>query len=117
MVNKDSHKQDITICILLVCQLCSVAAQFVAKKNIVTAIRSWSASCSTLACCQHNRQWLLTTGYDGRAVVWHQSRTGGRINIWTCFFQFKTKISPGSSGRLPECGNSQRFQLLYSVPQ
>jgi len=53
--------------------IAKLCERFHSNKNIIIAIRSWSASCSTFAsyhtCCQHNGRRVLTTDDDGRTLL------------------------------------------------
>jgi len=96
-------------CAIFICICCVNVVIIIAMttpvsyKSISIGIRSWPASCSTLAsyhkCCQHNGRWLLTTDYDRRTplttgVVWRHCRRGGHINNWT-YFIWNQNLSPG----------------------
>jgi len=85
------------------------------NENIITAMRSWPGLplVRLWRHCQRNWRRLLTTSSDGRtrlstSVVWRQSRTGSRINMWT-YFSFEIRIFP--TGRLGEQQN-RRCQCL-----
>lgn len=82
-----------------------------AKTNKSIAIVN-TPLCSTLA---SYHRWLLTTSYDSRAllttvVVWGQSHTEGRINIWTYYL---SRISPQGTARYLPRGRLGQDQIGY----
>jgi len=89
------------------------------NNNVTTAIKSFPASCLTLAsydrCCQCGGQCLLTTSYDGRAlltttVVWCQVEQE-TVLISEHIFLFEPRLSPQGT-----CGQDLSVATESAVP-